>query len=376
VVTATFEHRLPSQPISGPSGAASRRGTRSRTGSPLSAKWPSACRVTAVIEVRLSLADAILVGDVGGTHARFALVDTSDGYRIHHRKDLTGNFATFTEALRGYLEGLGLDAGPRAAAIAVAGPVTDGSARFTNRGWDISERELLKFGFERALLVNDFAVLAFAAEVLQPQDLRTVGPEIAGLPGGTITIVGPGTGFGVSCLARDGERAVQMATEGGHIGFAPGDDGEVAALQALRGHLGRVSVERILSGSGLENLYRALEQIAGREARPLGAAQITTGAAQGDLGCRAALTMFCAVFGAVAGDLALAHGARGGVYIAGGIAQKIEGFLVQSPFRARFEDKGRLSPFVKAIPTKLIVNSDVALLGAARAGTLPTDGRE
>jgi glucokinase len=354
---------------------ASRRDTSSRTGSPPSGKWPSVCRATAVIELRLSLADAILVGDVGGTHARFALVDPSDGYRIHHRQDLTGNFPTFTDALRSYLEGLGLDARPRGAAIAVAGPVTEGSARFTNRGWDISERELLKFGFERALLVNDFAVLAFAAEILQPKDLRTVGPEIAGLPGGTITILGPGTGFGVSCLARDGERAVRMATEGGHIGFAPGDDTEVAALQALRGQLGRVSVERILSGSGLENLYRALEQIAGREARPLEAAQITARAAQGDVGCRAALTMFCGVFGAVAGDLALAHGARGGVYIAGGIAQKIEAFLAQSPFRARFEDKGRLSPFVKAIPTKLIVNPDVALLGAARAGAVPTGAR-
>jgi glucokinase len=216
--------------------------------------------------------------------------------------------------------------------------------------------------------VNDFAALAFAAEVLQPKDLRAVGPDIPGLAGGTITILGPGTGFGVACLARHGDRAVPMATEGGHMGFAPSDDAEVAALQALRKQIGRVSVERILSGRGLENLYRALEQIAGREARPLEAAEITAGAAKGDTGCRAALTMFCSIFGAVAGDLALAHGARGGVYIAGGIAEKIETFLDQSPFRARFEDKGRLSPFVKAIPTKLIVNPDVALLGAARAG--------
>ena len=218
--------------------------------------------------------------------------------------------------------------------------------------------------------MNDFAALAFAAEVLQPKDLRAVGPDIPGLAGGTITILGPGTGLGVSCLARDGDRVVPMATEGGHVGFAPSDDAEVAALQVLRKQFGRVSVERILSGSGLEHLYRALEQIAGREARPLGAAQITAGAdKKNDAGCRAALTMFCAIFGAVAGDLALAHGARGGVYIAGGIAEKIETFLGQSPFRARFEAKGRLSPFVKAIPTKLIVNPDVALLGAARAGS-------
>ncbi|MGA2341943.1 MAG: glucokinase [Steroidobacteraceae bacterium] len=311
-----------------------------------------------------------MVGDVGGTHARFAIVDPSDQYRIDRRQDLAESFPTFTDALRSYFERQGLQSRPPAAAIAVAGPVTNGSARFTNRGWDISERELLKFGFERALLVNDFAALAFAVEVLETKDLRAVGPDIPGLAGGTVTILGPGTGFGVSCLARYGDRAVPMATEGGHMGFAPSDDAEVAALQALRKQLGRVSVERIVSGGGLENLYRALEQLAGREARPLTAAEITAGAAKGDAGCRAALTMFCAIFGAVAGDLALAHGARGGVYIAGGIAQKIETFLDQSPFRARFEDKGRLSPFVKAIPTKLIVNPDVALLGAARAAAL------
>jgi glucokinase len=129
-------------------------------------------------------------------------------------------------------------------------------------------------------------------------------------------------------------------------------------------------VERILSGSGLETLFKTLEQLAGRAPRALTAADISEQAMRGDEGCRATLAMFCSVFGAVAGDLALAHGARGGVYIAGGIAQKIERFLVQSDFRKRFEDKGRLSPFVAAVPTKLIVHPDVAMLGAARAGVV------
>jgi len=246
--------------------------------------------------------------------------------------------------------------------------VTGGSARFTNRGWNIAESDLRSFGFRTAVLVNDFGALAFAALVLQENDLRALGPPLKGLERGTITILGPGTGFGVACLAQDGERAVPMATEGGHMGFAPSDDAEMAVLKSLRKQMGRVSVERILSGSGLENLYRTLEQLTGREPRPLSAADISAGAGNGDPGCTAALTMFCSIFGAVAGDLALAHGARGGVYIAGGIAQKIEAFLVKSPFRARFEDKGRLAPFVAAIPTKLIVNPDAALLGAARAG--------
>jgi glucokinase len=310
------------------------------------------------------------VGDVGGTHARFAIVDAEGPppWKIRERQDLEGNFPTFLDALRSYFDRSGAER-PPIAAIAVAGPVTDGTAHFTNRGWTISERDLKTFGFEQAVLVNDFGVLAYAAEVLVDKDLRTIGPALPGLDGGTITILGPGTGFGVSCLARHRGRSVPMATEGGHIGFAPSDAQEVAALELMWKQQGRVSVERILSGGGLEALYKTLEQLAGRTPRSLAAADITAGAAT-DAGCRATLSMFCAVFGAVAGDLALAHGARGGVYIAGGIAQKIEAFLLQSAFRQRFEDKGRLSPFVKAIPTRLIVNPDVAMLGAARAGML------
>jgi len=321
----------------------------------------------------MSDASAILVGDVGGTHARFAVVDASGPppWRIQSRLDLAEAFPTFDDALRSYFERAKIAPIPAVAAIAVAGPVTDGAARFTNRGWNISEKELKTFGFKRAVLVNDFAALAFAAEVLVDEDLRSIGPDIKGLEKGTITILGPGTGFGVSCLARYRDLSVPMATEGGHMGFAPSDEAETAALQLMHKQLGRVSVERILSGAGLENLHRALEQLAGRAPKPLSAAEIT-GAVQNDAGCRAALTMFCAIFGAVAGDLALAHGARGGVYIAGGISQKIEAFLAQSAFRKRFEDKGRLSPFVAAIPTKLIINPDVAMLGAARAGLLAT----
>jgi len=310
------------------------------------------------------------VGDVGGTHARFAVVDASapPPWRIEQRQDLTEHFPTFTDALKSYFDHVKLSTRPPTAAIAVAGPVTAGSARFTNRGWTISEDDLRKFGFNTAVLVNDFGALAFAALVLQESDLRSIGPPIKGLDGGTVTILGPGTGFGVSCLARDGDRVVPMATEGGHMGFAPSDEAELAVLKSMLKKMGRVSVERLLSGSGLEGLYLTLEQLAGREARALSAADISTHAARGDPNCAAALTMFCSIFGAVAGDLALAHGARGGVYIAGGIAEKNEEFLARSPFRARFEDKGRLSPFVATIPTKLIINPDVALLGAARAG--------
>jgi glucokinase len=314
----------------------------------------------------------VLVGDVGGTHARFAVVGYSAAgpWSILHRLDLAEPFATFNDALRSYFERSGVSPLPRLAAIAVAGPVEAGTARFTNRGWVISEQALREMGFERALLINDFAALALAVDLLDEKHLHSIGPELKRLEGENITILGAGTGFGVSCLARYGDRAVPMATEGGHMGFAPGDAEELAALQLMWKQSERVSIERILSGGGLEHLYRTLEQLAGRAAPPLNAAEISAAALRNEAGPRAALTMFCSIFGAVAGDLALAHGARGGVYIAGGIAEKIEEFLIQSPFRRRFEDKGRLTAYVAAIPSQLIVYPDIALLGAGRSAIL------
>ena len=320
----------------------------------------------------MSSDNRILVGDVGGTHARFAVVEPSGAgpWRVLQRLDLVEPFATFNEALRSYLERAGVSPLPRTAAIAVAGPVAAGTARFTNRGWDISEAALREVGFERAQLINDFTALALAVDLLDEKHLHTIGPDVKGLEGGTSTILGAGTGFGVSCLARSGDRVVPLATEGGHMGFAPSNAEQLAVLQSMWKQPGHVSIERILSGSGLEHLYGTLEQLAGRAAPALTAADISAAALRNEAGPRAALTMFCSIFGAVAGDLALAHGARGGVYIAGGIAEKIEGFLLQSPFRQHFEDKGRLSPYVAAIPTRLIVYPDLALLGAGRSGFL------
>jgi glucokinase len=310
----------------------------------------------------------MLVGDVGGTHARFAIAEVSDSgpCRLHDWLDLEVNFESLTQGLSEYFARAGVKQIPTLAAIAVAGPVTAGQVTFTNRNLQISEQEL-KRRFKAALLINDFAALAFAADRLNEADLHTLGPQISGLDGEPISVVGAGTGFGVACLARFGSRAAPMATEGGHIGFAPGDDQEIELLRLLARQFGRVSVERILSGPGLQNLYRILAQMSGREASALSAAQVVECASSGDTNCRAALTMFCSIYGAVAGDIALAHGARGGVFIAGGIAQRIEPFLTQSAFRMRFESKGRLSEFVKSIPTRVIRNPHAALMGAARA---------
>jgi glucokinase len=317
----------------------------------------------------MSAAGAVLVGDVGGTHARFALVDPGTGpARIEARLDLPADdFATFDAALEAYVNHIGKKARPQSVSIGVAGPVTSGHVHLTNRDWHASEADLCKMGFERALLINDFAATAFSVSALVAEDFRTIGPEIEGMAEEPITVLGAGTGFGVSCLARYRHLCVPIATEGGHVGFAPHGDAEIAVLCALERRFGRVSIERVLSGPGLENLYTALREIAGQDKLSLTAAEIVERAGAGDADCGRALDLFCAVFGAVAGDFALAHGARGGVYIAGGIALKIEHFLRSSRFRARFEDKGRLSDYVKAIPTQLIINDDATFLGAALA---------
>jgi len=307
----------------------------------------------------------VLVGDVGGTHARFAVVDTgATPWRIGDRIDLDTDFPDFTSSLRAYLDRAGLASLPRAAAVAVAGPVTARRVVLTNRHWAFSEDDLRGFGFADALLINDFATLAFAVGALPPESFHTIGPDLPGLDGEPISVIGAGTGFGAACLARFHGRAVPVATEGGHAGFAPSTARETAVLGVLARRFDHVSIERVLSGPGLENLYAALAEIDGRKVEELSAAEIT---ARRESDGREAMDMFCAIYGTVAGDFALCHGARGGVFIAGGIAQKIEAVLGASAFRQRFEAKGRMSGYVKTIPTRLILSEDTAFLGAANA---------
>lgn len=316
----------------------------------------------------MSPGDTVLVGDIGGTHSRFAVVNVSTSPKtIDYRLDLEADFPNFEACLRFYLDRTGLATMPSAIALAVAGPVTAGSVKLTNRAWQISESELRNMGFRHALLINDFAALAFSVSTLAAGDVRTIGPDIAGIPDEPFSILGAGTGFGAACLARFRGRAIPLVTEGGHAGFAPNDDRQIAVLSILARRFGHVSIERVLSGPGIENLYGALAQLAGRSARRLTAAEIV-GLAGSDQDCRETVEMFCAIYGSVAGDFALAHGARGGVFLAGGIAQKIEKTLARSAFRSQFESKGRLSSYVRAIPTKLILKEDTTFLGAAVAG--------
>ncbi len=309
----------------------------------------------------------VLVGDVGGTHARFAVVDTATSpWQITNRLERDLGAGDFAATLRGYLDQAGLATTPGAIAIAAAGPVTDGQVRLTNRNWQISEADLRALDFADAVLVNDFAALAFSVEALEPKDVRTVGPALTGLNSEPVSIIGAGTGFGAACLARFRGRAVAIATEGGHATFAPIGPRESDVVRSLAKRFTHVSIERVLSGPGLENLHAALAEIDGRPVPTLSAAEIVARHDK-DPAAREAVEMFGAIYGSVAGEFALVHGARGGVYIAGGIAQKIEPILQYGKFRERFELKGRLSHYVQAIPTRLVLSEDTAFLGAANA---------
>ncbi|WP_313576271.1 glucokinase [Brevundimonas sp.] len=310
----------------------------------------------------------LLVGDVGGTNARFALARMVDGRpQLEHFESFPAEtHPTFLEGVKAYLDGCRVK--PTGGVIAVAGPVTDGAIDLTNSPWRVSESELQTLGLNPIRLINDFEALAWGAPVVPEDELASLGGPAHGDPHAAIALVGPGTGFGVAALARDAHgREMALPSEGGHACFAPGDEVEDEVLCILRRRYDRVSIERLICGPGLLNLHRALAEIDGRETHIDDPAQITAQALETpDSPCGATLARFCAMLGAAAGDIALTTGARGGVYIAGGIVPRILPFIQASPFRRRFERKGRFQDYMAAIPTKVILHKHAALLGAAR----------
>ncbi|CAM2915641.1 glucokinase [Brevundimonas diminuta] len=310
----------------------------------------------------------LLVGDVGGTNARFALARMVNGRpRLEHFESFPAEtHPTFLDGVKAYLDGCPVK--PTGGVIAVAGPVTDGAIDLTNSPWRVSEGELQTLGLNPIRLINDFEALAWGAPIVPEDELASLGGPAQGDPHAAIALVGPGTGFGVSALARDAHgREMALPSEGGHACFAPGDEIEDEILRILRRRYDRVSIERLICGPGLLNLHRALAEIDGRETHIDDPAQITAQALDDpNSPCGATLARFCAMLGAVAGDIALTTGARGGVYIAGGIAPRILPFIQASPFRRRFERKGRFQDYMAAIPTKVILHKHAALLGAAR----------
>lgn len=304
-----------------------------------------------------------LIADIGATNARFALVE--DGELKDQRILLVEEHATLEAAVAAYLAEIG-GTPPEHAALAVASPVTGDRIAFTNSPWSFSTEALRRrLGLRSLAIVNDFTANALAVPHLAPEHLVKVGGGDAAAAA-PVGVLGPGSGLGVSGLVPSGDEWVALSGEGGHATMAAMDGREAALLEHMRRRYDHVSAERVLSGPGLVNLYNMLAELDGVPAAPFSPAQITDPeiAAQEPL-CGEAVALFCAMLGTVAGNLALTLGARGGVYIAGGIVPKLGRRFVDSGFRERFEAKGRFRPYLAAIPTFVITHPVPAFVGLA-----------
>ncbi len=315
---------------------------------------------------------ARLLGDIGGTNARFAW-QAGDGAPLQDILALaTADHPSVGAAISHFLAATGRNAPPWCA-IGIANPITGDRVQMTNSHWSFSISALqAELGFERLRVINDFTALALALPDLVPSELRQLGGA-ATVPDSAIGLIGPGTGLGVSGLLPGATPGtwVPLQGEGGHVTLPAADEREAAVLRVLHERFGHASAERAVSGMGLEALHAALTTLdEPANTKPaLPAAEITARALAGsDARCTEAVALFCSFLGSVAGNLALTLGARGGVYIGGGIVPRLGALFEGSAFRERFEAKGRFRGYLAQIPVFVIHTSvSPALLGAARA---------
>ncbi len=311
------------------------------------------------------VAEAGLIGDIGATNARFALI-RPDGVTSAVRLYAMNDYSSLAEAVDTYLAELPSEGRPVQAVLAVASPITGDQVTLTNHAWTFSIEELRRhLGLRQLLVVNDFAANALAVPHLRARDRIQIGPgcPVADAPVG---VIGPGTGLGVSALVPAPSGPVPISGEGGHVTMAAASPDETAVLDLLRQRYDHVSAERLLSGPGLVNLYGTICELAGVPAASFRPAQITSPRIwDEDPHTREATAMFCAMLGTVAGNLALTLGARGGIYLTGGIVPRMAEVFAESKFRERFEAKGRFRSYLAAIPTYIIVRPLPGLLGAA-----------
>jgi glucokinase len=319
-----------------------------------------------------SSADCILLGDIGATNARFSLL--SNGKLNAVSSFEVAKFGQFTDVLATFIKEHCRQAQIHQALLAIAGPVKGERVALTNSSWVIDRRELQNRFSLQVRTVNDFEAVALSLPSLASTDLAGIGGgrSEAGAP---MAVLGPGSGLGVACLVDHSERWQVVASEGGHATLAPTCEQEDRA-DHLRKRFGHVSAERAISGSGLENIYQALAALEGLEIPPRNAAEITKNALSGECQlARRSLHAFCGFLGSFAGNVALTFGARGGVYIAGGISPRILDFLIRSEFRKRFEAKGRFRGYLEAIPSYVITHPAAALIGLKSLVEAGTSGR-
>nr|WP_255327665.1 glucokinase [Marinimicrobium sp. LS-A18] len=314
----------------------------------------------------------ILVADIGGTNARFGLVEiagacaTPPDFTAKHQHSLRcADYPSLDQMVHAYAEVAGV-ALPDFACFAIAGPIHNGRVRMTNLDWEFGIDELRdQLGMRALDVINDFAALAYATPHLKGDMLKPLvtGETDAEAP---MLILGPGTGFGMAALVPCGDRWKIVPTEGGHTNFAPGNEREIAILQNLLKKQDHVSVETLICGKGLVRIYQALAEIDGVTVQNYEPADVAGKGQSGeDPLCREALELFCAMLGSAIGDRALCLGAQGGVYIGGGIAPKLADFIDGSDLVKRYQHKGPMSDYVGRIPLNIIMHDKSALIGTA-----------
>ena len=306
--------------------------------------------------------EGVVLADVGGTNARFAILQDGVLGGIEHLK--VAAYPHFADALDAFMAKRGDHRPIRHALFGVAGVVERERCVLTNNPWIVSANELRdRFGFSTIDIVNDFEAVAWSLPHLVGKDLHKIGGREPD-PAAPKVVLGPGTGLGVAAYLPTKQGDLVVRSEGGHATLPSGSAGEDAIIAKLRQQFGHVSAERILSGNGLENLYHAIASLELQTLPELSAAEIMQAACTGNCEfSRTAVDTFCALLGSVAGNLALSFGAQGGVYIAGGIAPHLRDHLPVSQFRSRFEAKGRLTTYLESIPTYLILHDDPAFVG-------------
>ncbi|MFM8768549.1 MAG: glucokinase [Rubrivivax sp.] len=311
-----------------------------------------------------------LVADVGGTNARFGWVEDASLKVTRVQTLPVAEHPGPAQAARAYLKSLHRDSGsstatPRRSAWALATALDGDWVELTNGHWCFSRSALMQsLGLEDLRLLNDFEALALSLPHLEPSQLRAHGalPQAQGM----LAVIGPGTGLGVAGVVQTAQGWKALPGEGGHATLAATDEQEALVLAEVRRHFEHVSAERLLSGIGLPVLYRAVCAVAGETGRELSAPQIVEAGTQGtDPLCGRTLDLLCAFLGSFAGNVALTLGARGGVYIGGGIVPRLGERFFQSSFREKFEAKGRFRSYLADIPTALITDTLAALRGAA-----------
>lgn len=309
--------------------------------------------------------DAI-VADVGGTNARFACVTDMGRAELGQlRSYQCADFAGLAEAYQSYCLDVGVTT--ERLSVALACPCEQDQIALTNNHWRFSRAEILRqLGLKELRTINDFTAQALAVPLLSEQQkvVLHAGVEVRA----PILVVGPGTGLGVGSLVPAAQGWIPVVTEGGHVTAAAVDARDVETMEWLRAQYGHVSAERLISGPGLENLYRSELAARGQVGNCLSPAEITKSALDGsDEVCIAVLERFCRVFGGVVGDAVMSTGARGGVVVAGGIVPRILDFIKNSEFLPRMHDKGRFSQYMQSVPVSVMVSGDPGLKGSAAA---------